>query len=56
VPQALEIVRGCRGLNVVGADLVGRSPPPYDPSGNTALLGASLLYEMLCVLPGVRYR
>jgi guanidinobutyrase len=55
VPQALEIVRGCRGLNIVGADLVEVSPP-YDPSGNTALLGANLLYEMLCVLPGVRYR
>ena len=50
VPQALEIVRGCRGLNVVGADLV-EVAPPYDPSGNTALLGANLLYEMLCVLP-----
>ena len=55
VPQALEIVRGCRGLNVVGADLVEVSPP-YDTSGNTALLGANLLYEMLCVLPGVAYR
>lgn len=30
--------------------------PAYDVSGNTALLGASLLYEMLCVLPGVNYR
>jgi guanidinobutyrase len=55
VPQALEIIRGCRGLNVVGADLV-EVAPPYDPSGNTALLGANLLYEMLCVLPGVHYR
>ncbi|TSE24636.1 Guanidinobutyrase [Tepidimonas sediminis] len=55
VPQALEIVRGCRGLRLVGCDLVEVSPP-YDPSGNTALLGANLLYEMLCVLPGVRYR
>ena len=55
VPQGLEIVRGCRGLNVVGGDLVEVSPP-YDPSGNTALLGANLLYEMLCVLPGVRQR
>jgi guanidinobutyrase len=55
VPQALEVIRGCRGLNVVGGDLV-EVAPPYDPSGNTALLGASLLYEMLCVLPGVRYR
>ncbi|MDZ5456074.1 agmatinase [Azohydromonas lata] len=55
VPQALEIVRGLRGLNLVGADLVEVSPP-YDPTGNTALLGANLLYEMLCVLPGVRRR
>ena len=55
VPQALEIIRGCRGLNLVGADLVEVSPP-YDPSGNTALLGANLLYEMLCVLPGVTVR
>ena len=55
VPQALEIIRGCRGLNLVGADLVEVSPP-YDASGNTALLGANLLFEMLCVLPGVSYR
>ncbi len=55
VPQALEIVRGCRGLSLVGADLV-EVAPPYDTSGNTALLGANLLYEMLCVLPGVNSR
>ena len=55
VPQGLEVIRGCRGLNVVGGDLVEVSPP-YDPSGNTALLGANLLYEMLCVLPGVPVR
>ncbi|NNJ76106.1 MAG: agmatinase [Anderseniella sp.] len=52
--QALEIVRGARGLNLVGGDLVEVSPP-YDPSGNTALIGANILYEMLCVLPGVKY-
>jgi guanidinobutyrase len=55
VPQALEIIRGCRGLNLVGCDLV-EVAPAYDASGNTALLGANLLYEMLCVLPGVKYR
>ncbi|WP_278440453.1 agmatinase [Pseudomonas oryzihabitans] len=53
--QALEIIRGCRGLELVGCDLVEVSPP-YDTTGNTALLGANLLYEMLCVLPGVAYR
>jgi len=53
--QGLEIIRGCRGLDIVGGDLVEVSPP-YDPSGNTALIGANLLFEMLCVLPGVEYR
>ena len=53
--QAQEIIRGCRGLDVVGGDLVEVSPP-YDPSGNTALAAANFLYEMLCVLPGVVYR
>jgi guanidinobutyrase len=55
VPQALEIIRGCYGLNIVGCDLVEVSPP-YDLSGITALLGANLLYEMLCILPGVLRR
>jgi guanidinobutyrase len=55
VPQALEIIRGCHDLNIVGGDLVEVSPP-YDLSGNTALLGANLLYEMLCVLPGAHRR
>jgi len=27
--------------------------PPYDPSGNTALTAANILYELLCILPGV---
>jgi guanidinobutyrase len=55
IVQALEIIRGLRGLNVVGADVVEVSPP-YDPLGNTALLAANLAYESLCVLPGVKYR
>lgn len=55
VPQALEIVRGCKGMNIVGGDLVEVSPP-YDTTGNTALLAANLLFEMLCVLPGVHYK
>ncbi|MEM6941045.1 MAG: agmatinase [Pseudomonadota bacterium] len=51
-PQALELIRALRGLRIVGVDLVEVSPP-YDPSGNTALTGANILYELLCVLPGV---
>ncbi len=53
--QALEIIRGLRGLDIVGCDLV-EVAPMYDPSGNTALTAANLLFEMLCVLPGVAYR
>jgi guanidinobutyrase len=53
--QALEIIRGCRGLNLVGGDLV-EVAPAYDTTGNTSLVAANLLYEMLCVLPGVQYR
>ena len=51
----LEAANALRGLNLVGCDLVEVSPA-YDASGNTALLGANLLYEMLCVLPGVEVR
>jgi guanidinobutyrase len=54
-PQAMELIRALKGLNIVGADLVEVSPP-YDTTGNTALTGANILYEMLCVLPGVAYR
>jgi guanidinobutyrase len=54
-PQGLQIVRGCRGLDVVGGDLV-EVAPIYDTTGLTALTGANLLYEMLCVMPGVDYR
>ena len=54
-PQALELIRAFKGLNIVGGDLVEVSPP-YDTSGNTALTGANILYEMMCVLPGVAYR
>ncbi|WP_158941030.1 agmatinase [Burkholderia sp. S171] len=53
--QGIEIIRGCHGLDLIGCDLVEVSPP-YDTSGNTSLLGANLLYEMLCVLPGVKRR
>ena len=55
IHQGLEIIRGCRGLEVVGGDLV-EVAPAYDTTGNTALTAANLLFEMLCVFPGVKYR
>ncbi len=50
--QALQIVRGLAGVNLVGCDCVEVSPP-FDTTGTTALTAANLLYEMLCALPGV---
>lgn len=55
IHQGLEIIRGCRGLDVIGGDLV-EVAPAYDTSGNTSLTAANLLFEMLCVFPGVEYR
>ena len=55
IHQGLEIIRGCRGLEVVGGDLV-EVAPAYDTTGNTALTAANLLFEMLCVFTGVKYR
>lgn len=53
--QAMQLIRALRGLNIIGCDLVEVSPP-YDTSGNTALTAANLLFELLCILPGVTYR
>ena len=47
--QALEIIRGCRGLNLIGCDLVEVSPA-YDTTGNTSLTAANLVFEMLCAI------
>ena len=47
--EALQIVRGLAGLDLVGADVVGVAPP-LDPSGVTALAGATLAFEILCLL------
>lgn len=53
--QAMELIRGFKGLNIVGCDMVEVSPQ-YDTSGNTALVAANLMFEMLSILPGVAYR
>ena len=52
--QALQLIRGCRGIDIVGCDVVEVSPP-YDASGDTALVAANIAFELLCVLPGVSY-
>ena len=46
--QALEIVRGLAGINVVGMDIV-EVAPAYDVGEITALAGAMLAAEFLCL-------
>ncbi|XP_076435697.1 guanidinobutyrase-like [Babylonia areolata] len=53
--QAIEIIHGCAGLSIVGGDMVEVSPP-FDTTGLTAITAANLLFDMLCVLPGVKRR
>ena len=53
--QGIEIIRGCWGLDVVGCDLV-EVAPIYDVSGMTSRVASDLVYEMLCILPGVERR
>ena len=47
--EAQGLLRGLRGLNLIGGDVV-EVAPPFDPTGNTALVGATMMYEILCVL------
>jgi guanidinopropionase len=47
--EAQALIRGMRGLDLHGGDVV-EVAPPFDPSGNTALVGATMMYEILCVL------
>ncbi|MCP4469457.1 MAG: agmatinase [Gammaproteobacteria bacterium] len=50
--EAQALLRGLRNLNLIGGDVVEVSPP-FDPGGNTALVGATLMYEILCLLAEV---
>lgn len=47
--EAMQMLRGLRGLHLVGGDVVEVSPP-FDPSGVTGLNGAQMLFEILCLL------
>jgi len=47
--EALIMLRALDGLNLVGGDVV-EVAPPFDPSGNTALVGATMMFEILCLL------
>jgi agmatinase len=47
--QALELVRGLGGLDLVGMDIVEVSPP-YDHAEITALAAATIAHDWLCLL------
>ena len=47
--EAQQFLRGLRGLDLIGGDVV-EVAPPFDQTGNTALVGATLMYEILCLL------
>ncbi len=47
--EALRLLRGLRGLDFVGGDVVEVSPP-FDHGTLTAFNGASVLFEVLCLL------
>jgi guanidinopropionase len=47
--EAQRMLRGLAGLNLVGGDVV-EVAPPFDPSGNTAIVGATMMFEILCIL------
>lgn len=46
--QAAAILRGLAGIDLKGADVVEVSPP-HDPSGATAIAGAHVAMELLCL-------
>lgn len=46
---AQQMLRGLMGLNIIGADVVEVSPP-FDVGGITAYAGATMLFELACVL------
>jgi len=47
--QAQQMIRGLQGLHLIGADVVEVSPP-FDVVGATALVGATMMFELLCIL------
>jgi guanidinopropionase len=47
--EAVSLLHGLRGLNLIGGDVV-EVAPPYDQTGNTALVGASIMFEIMCLI------
>lgn len=47
--EVLELIRGLKGMNIVGGDVV-EVAPQYDPTTNTAQVGAQVLFEILSLM------
>jgi guanidinopropionase len=52
--EAQRLLRGLRGLNLIGGDVV-EVAPPFDQTGNTALVGATMMFEILCLIADSRF-
>jgi agmatinase len=53
--QAAAMLRDLAGINMVGGDVVEVSPP-YDTTGATAIAGAHVAYELICLYHWTRQR
>lgn len=49
--EAQGMIRMLKGREIIGADMVEVSPP-FDTGGITALNGATVMFELLCVMAG----
>jgi len=47
--EVLELLRGLAGIHIVGGDVM-EVAPQYDPTSNTAQVGAQVLFELLCLV------
>ena len=47
--EAQQILHGLRGIDVIGGDVV-EVAPQYDPTSNTAMVGAQILFEMFSLI------
>jgi guanidinopropionase len=52
--EAQQLLRGLRGLDLVGGDVV-EVAPPFDQTGNTALVGATMMFEILCLVADAQF-
>ncbi|MBU4088841.1 MAG: arginase family protein, partial [Alphaproteobacteria bacterium] len=47
--EAQQMIRLLEGVDIVGADVV-EVAPPFDLAGMTAIAGATMMFELMCVI------